>query len=230
MLARRIDGLDALLRSRAACSRSTSASDRRDRLARRCWPARSRRSRASPSATGTFLPLSRPPPKVVRMLRGWAAAGLRRRPACRSPCRPPARAAISSSAPRSPRASALRSPARPSVSNGTGAATRPISSATTQSSSGDRPSPPYSSGMADARHAKLDQALPDLVGVGFVAVEHAAHDFHRALVGEEFANLLLEQLLVVGKIEVHDGREPSKRVRSGERLQVPSGGRCDVVG
>jgi len=26
---------------------------------------------ASPSATGTFLPLSRPPPKVVAMLRGY---------------------------------------------------------------------------------------------------------------------------------------------------------------
>ena len=92
------------------------------------------------------------------------------------------------------------------VSNGTGAAARPISSATTQSSSGERPSPPYSSGMPIARHAELDEALPDLVGMGFVAVEHAPHDFGRALVGEELANLLLEQLLVVGEIEVHDGR------------------------
>ena len=61
-------------------------------------------------------------------------------------------------------------------------------------------------GDADARHAEIDEALPDLLGVGLVAVEHAAHDLGRALVGEEFANLLLEQLLVVGEIEVHDGR------------------------
>ena len=92
------------------------------------------------------------------------------------------------------------------VSNGTGAAARPISSATTQSSSGERPRPPILFGNADARHAELDEALPDLLGMGFVAVEHAAHDLGRALVGEELADLLLEQLLVVGEIEVHDGR------------------------
>src|SRR5258707_348553 len=59
---------------------------------------------------------------------------------------------------------------------------------------------------ADSRHAEIDETLPDLLGVSLVAIEHAAHDFRRALVSQEFANLLLEQLLVVGEIEVHDGR------------------------
>jgi hypothetical protein len=61
-------------------------------------------------------------------------------------------------------------------------------------------------GNSDTRHAEIDEAFPDLLGVSFVAVEHAAHDLGRALVDEEFANLLLEQLLVVGEIEVHDER------------------------
>jgi len=60
-------------------------------------------------------------------------------------------------------------------------------------------------GIFDFTHTEIDEAFPDFFGMGFVAVEHAAHDFRRALVGQEFANLLLEQLLVVGEIEVHDG-------------------------
>jgi len=45
--------------------------------------------------------------------------------------------------------------------------------------------------------AQLDQALPDLVGMGLVAIQHAPHHLHGALVGQELADLLLEQLLVV---------------------------------
>jgi hypothetical protein len=61
-------------------------------------------------------------------------------------------------------------------------------------------------GNAEGRHAEIDEAFPDIVRMGFVAVEHAPHHFGGALVGEEFTNLLLEQLLVVGEIEVHDVR------------------------
>ena len=69
---------------------------------------------ASPSATGTFLPLRRPPPKVVRdVARLGRLRALGDRQACRSPCPRPAAAATSSSAPPSPRASSPRSPARP---------------------------------------------------------------------------------------------------------------------
>ena len=81
-------------------------------------------------------------------------------------------------------------------------------------------------GDADARHAEIDEALPDLVGMGFVAVEHAPHDFGRALVGEEFANLLLEQLLVVGEIEVHDGPTLASRPASGNGSRFRQAGRA----
>jgi hypothetical protein len=33
--------------------------------------------------------------------------------------------------------------------------------------------------------------------MGLIAIQHPAHHLHRALVGEELADLLLEQLLVV---------------------------------
>jgi hypothetical protein len=59
-------------------------------------------------------------------------------------------------------------------------------------------------GNAGGRHAEIDEALPHVFRMSLIAVEHAPHHFGGALVGEEFANLLLEQLLVVGKIEVHD--------------------------
>ena len=36
------------------------------------------------------------------------------------------------------------------------------------------------------------------------AIEHAAHHLEGALVGQEFPHLLLEELLVVREIEVHD--------------------------
>ena len=68
-----------------------------------------------------------------------------------------------------------------------------------------QPEPAVLFGNAGRRHAELDEALPDLVGMSFVAVQHATHDLGRALVGEELTDLLLEQLLVVGEIEVHDG-------------------------
>jgi hypothetical protein len=59
--------------------------------------------------------------------------------------------------------------------------------------------------------------FPDLVGMSLVAVQHATHDLGRALVGEELTDLLLEQLLVVGEIEVHDGVSLAKQARIGER-------------
>ena len=73
-------------------------------------------------------------------------------------------------------------------------------------------------GNARGRHAEIDETLPDVIGVGFVAVEHAPHHFGGALVGEEFANLLLEQLLVVGEIEVHDEPTLASLVPSGNGL------------
>ena len=70
-------------------------------------------------------------------------------------------------------------------------------------------------GNAGRRHAELDEALPDLVGMSLVAVQHATHDLGRALVGEELTDLLLEQLLVVGEIEVHDGQSLASALASG---------------
>jgi hypothetical protein len=70
-------------------------------------------------------------------------------------------------------------------------------------------------GNAGRRDAELDEALPDFVGVSLVAVQHATHDLGRALVGEDLADLLLEQLLVVGEIEVHDGQSLAIALASG---------------
>ena len=131
----------------AACLRSTSTSD----TARSPWPpvlaSTIAKVAASPSATGTFLPFSRPPPKVVRMLRGLGGCG------------PSAMASVPIASPDAssgshfffcasePASFSASVASTTDVSNGTGAAARPISSATTQSSSGERPSPPNSSGM-----------------------------------------------------------------------------------
>ena len=79
-------------------------------------------------------------------------------------------------------------------------------------------------GNAGRRDAQVDQALPDLVGEGLVAVEDAAHHFRGALVGEEFAHLLLEELLVVGEIEVHDGRRLASGLASGNGFRFRQAG------
>ena len=58
-------------------------------------------------------------------------------------------------------------------------------------------------GDRDAEKAHLGQALPELLVVGRLAVEHGAHRLRRAFFGEEFPRLVAQLLLVVGEIEVH---------------------------
>ena len=170
---------------------------------------------ASPSVTGTFLPLRRPPPKVVRMLRGLRRLralgdGERADRLARRQLRQPLLL--------------LRVGARELQRFGRqhdrgverhrrrGAADLLGDDADLERRQAHAA---ICLGNADARHAEIDEALPDIVGMGFGAVEHAPHDFGRALVGEEFANLLLEQLLVVGEIEVHDARTLASQLGSG---------------
>jgi hypothetical protein len=58
-------------------------------------------------------------------------------------------------------------------------------------------------GNGDAEEAHLGEALPQLLVVGRLAVEHDTHRLGRAFLGEEFARLVAELLLIVGEIEVH---------------------------
>src|SRR5690242_13395843 len=57
----------------------------------------------------------------------------------------------------------------------------------------------------DAEKTHLGEALPQLLVVRSLAVEHDSHRLGRALFSEEFARLVAELLLVVGEIEVHGG-------------------------
>ena len=58
-------------------------------------------------------------------------------------------------------------------------------------------------GDRDAEKAHLGEALPQILVVGRLAVEHDAHSLGRTFFGEEFSRLVAELLLVVGEIEVH---------------------------
>ncbi len=58
-------------------------------------------------------------------------------------------------------------------------------------------------GDRDAEKAHLGEALPQLLVVGRLAVEHGAHRLRRAFFGEEFPRLVAQLFLVVGEIEVH---------------------------
>ena len=58
-------------------------------------------------------------------------------------------------------------------------------------------------GDRDAEKAHLGKALPQLLVIGGIAVEHGAHRLRRALFGEEFPRFVAHLLLFVGEIEVH---------------------------
>ncbi len=58
-------------------------------------------------------------------------------------------------------------------------------------------------GDRDAEETHLGEALPQLLVVRRLAVEHDAHRLGRAFLSEEFARLIAELLLVVREIEVH---------------------------
>ena len=58
-------------------------------------------------------------------------------------------------------------------------------------------------GDRDAEKAHLGKALPQILVIGGIAVEHVAHRLGRALFGEEFPRFVAHLLLFVGEIEVH---------------------------
>jgi hypothetical protein len=58
-------------------------------------------------------------------------------------------------------------------------------------------------GNRDTEKTHLGEALPQFLVVGRLAVEHHAHRFRRAPLGEILPRLIAELLLVVGEIEVH---------------------------
>ncbi|MGY4482983.1 hypothetical protein ACVWWR_002174 [Bradyrhizobium sp. LM3.2] len=58
-------------------------------------------------------------------------------------------------------------------------------------------------GNRDTEKAHLGEALPQRLVIRRLAVENCAHRLGRAFLGEEFARLVAELLLVVGEIEVH---------------------------
>ena len=55
----------------------------------------------------------------------------------------------------------------------------------------------------DAEKAHLGKALPQLLVVGRLAVEHRAHRFRRAFLGKESPRLITQLFLVFGEIEIH---------------------------
>ena len=57
----------------------------------------------------------------------------------------------------------------------------------------------------DPEKAHLRKALPEVLVVGRLALQHGAHRFRRALLGKETPRLVAKLLLVVGEFEVHVG-------------------------
>ena len=58
-------------------------------------------------------------------------------------------------------------------------------------------------GDRNAEKAHLGEALPQLLVVSRVAVEHGAHRLGRGFFREIFSRLVAQLLLVVGEIEIH---------------------------
>ena len=58
-------------------------------------------------------------------------------------------------------------------------------------------------GDRDAEKAHLGKALPQFLVIGCLAVEHGAHRFRRAFLGEKFPRFVAHLLLFVGEIEIH---------------------------
>ena len=55
----------------------------------------------------------------------------------------------------------------------------------------------------DTEKAHLGKTLPQLAVIRLLAVEHHAHRFRRAFLGEEFPRFVAHLLLFVGEIEIH---------------------------
>ena len=208
-----------------ACVRSTSTSDTARSPEPPLLASTMAKVAASPSVTGSFLPLRRPPPNVVRMLRGFGG------------CAPSAIASVPIALPDASSGShsffCASEPASFSASvasttdesNGTGAAARPISSATTQTSSGDSPMPPYSSGMPRAGTPRSTSPFQ----TSSACVSGPSSTRRTTLVGHLSArNLRTCSLSSFWSSEKSKFMmpDPSKPAPLGERLWVPTGGLC----
>ena len=112
---------------------------------------------------------------------------------------------------------------------GDGSSAAPISSRMTVRSTNPRPWPPYSSGNARPSQPRACHLLPELRRVAALLLHHLPHESTGAILRQEIARRLPQQILLLAEAKIHRSNllsgNPSGAVRVRAKKDAPDQGR-----